>query len=45
MCLDGPLDFDSVVAFGMSPEKLRDVTQIVCRVVSAGGAMDEHGKP
>ena len=37
LCL-GPVRMNSSIGFDMSPEKLKDITQIACRVESARGA-------
>lgn len=40
-CLEGPLSMKSTIDFDMPPEKLKDISQIVCKVVSAGVPAEE----
>lgn len=40
-CLEGPLSIRSMVDFNMPPEKLKDISKIVCKVASAGLSAEE----
>lgn len=40
-CLEGPLSVKSTIDFDMPPEKLKDISQIVCKVTSAGMPVEE----
>lgn len=40
-CLEGPLSMKSTVDFDMPPEKLKDISQIVCKISSSGVTVKE----
>lgn len=41
LCVDEPLHLDSLVEFDMSPDRLKDIAQVVCKVTSAGSTVKE----